>query len=176
MVQSLILILLILFSISVSSEFFFVSAQIIKQNHNNKNTSTNSIPQIYHSQSGGEVYRFNKLLPNDLIQVNETEDPTIFSKQNPDKSWKVASGKTRIEIFTKNAGTLSEENLKTKATSWNYEELEKIGYWLSPKDWKNVEFTLIFKFDNSSFTANNNDSNDTEHDISIVTRIDFSRQ
>ena len=173
MVQSLILILLILFSISVSSEFFFVSAQIIKQNHNNKNTSTNSIPQIYHSQSGGEVYRFNKLLPNDLIQVNETEDPTIFSKQNPDKSWKVASGKTRIEIFTKNAGTLSEENLKTKATSWNYEELEKIGYWLSPKDWKNVEFTLIFKFDNSSFTANNNDSNDTEHDISIVTRSIF---
>ena len=39
---------------------------------------------------------------------------TIFSKQNPDKSWKVASGKTRIEIFTKNAGTLSEENLKKK--------------------------------------------------------------
>lgn len=173
MVQILFLILLILFSISVSSGFFFVSAQIIKQNHNNKNTSTNSIPQIYHSQSGGEIYRFNKLQPNDLIQVNETEDPTVFSTQNPDKSWKVDSGKTRIEIFTKNAGTLSEEKLKAKATSWNYEELEKIGYWLSPKDWKNVEFTLIFKFDNSSSTANNNDSNDTEHDISIVTRSLF---
>ncbi|HET9805531.1 MAG TPA: hypothetical protein VFP49_01350 [Nitrososphaeraceae archaeon] len=79
MVQILFLILLILFSISVSSsEFFFVSAQIIKQNHNDKNTSTNSIPQIYHSQSGGEIYRFNKLQPNDLIQVNETEDPTVF--------------------------------------------------------------------------------------------------
>ena len=109
MVQSLILILLILFSISVSSEFFFVSAQIIKQNHNNKNTSTNSIPQIYHSQSGGEVYKFNNIQPNDLKQVNETEDPTVFSQKNSDNSWRVDSGKTRIELFTKSAGTLSEE-------------------------------------------------------------------
>jgi hypothetical protein len=104
-----------------------------------------------------------------LIQVNETEDPTVFSKKNADKSWRVDSGKTRIEIFTKNAGTLSEEYLKEKAPSWNYEELKKIGYWLNPKDWKNIEFTLIFKFDKLSTTTNNN----KEHDISIVTRSIF---
>jgi len=153
----------------MSIECFFVSAQIIKDC--NKNASTNCIPQIYPTQYGGEVYRLNNLHPNDLIQVNETEDLTIFSKQNPDKSWRVDSGKTRIEIFTKSSGVLSEEFLKEKATSWNYTELEKIGYWLSPKDWRNVEFTLIFKFVNSS--NNNNITENKEHDISIVTRSIF---
>lgn len=163
-----VLLLLILFSISISSKCFFVSAQIIKDY--NKNASTNFIPQIYSTQYSGGVYRFNTLHPNDLKQVNETDDPTIFSKQNPDKSWRVDSGKTRIEIFTNNAGTLSEEILKEKATSWNYAELEKIGYWLNPEDWRNVELTLIFKFDNSS---NNNSIKNKEHDISIVTRSIF---
>ena len=123
----------------------------------NKTGSKNYRPQIYLSQSGGEQYRFNKSNPNDLIQVNETEDPTVFSKKNPYKNWKVDRGKTRIEIFTKQAGTLSEESLKEKATTWNYEELRKVGYWLNSKDWKNIEFTLIFKFDNQSST--NNDIN-----------------
>ena len=171
-----ILLLLIFFFINISSINLFVSAQIIHDH--NKNESTNYIPQIYPTQSGGEQYRFNKLNPNDLIQVNETQDPTVFSKKNLDNSWRVDSGKTRIEIFTKQVGTLSEENLKEKATSWNYEELRNIGYWLNPKDWKNIEFTLIFKFDNQS-TANNNINNNNEenknkeHDISIVTRSIF---
>ena len=113
-----------------------------------------------------------------MIQVNETEDPTVFSKKKPDNSWKVDKGKTRIEIFTKQAGTLSEESLKEKATSWNYEELSKIGYWLNPNDWKNIEFTLIFKFDNQSSANNNINHNNVnnknkEHDISIVTRSIF---
>jgi len=163
-----ILILLILLSISLSSKCFFVSGQIIKEY--NKNESTTFIPQIYPTRYEGEVYRFNNLHPNDLIQVNETEDPTVFSRHNPDKSWRVDSGKTRIEIFTENVSTLSEENLKEKARSWNYTELEKIGYWVSPKDWRNVEFTMIFKFVNLS---NDNSSKNKEHDISIVTRSLF---
>ena len=169
-----ILILLIIFLISINSINLFVSAQII-QDHN-KTESKNYIPQIYPSKSGGEQYRFNKSNPNDLIQVNETEDPTVFLKKNLDNSWKVDKGKTRIEIFTKQAGTLSEETLKEKATSWNYEELRKVGYWLNPKDWKNIEFTLIFKFDNQSSTnndINNKDNKNNEHDISIVTRSIF---
>ena len=164
-----ILLLLTIFLINISSINLFVSAQII-QDHN-KNESKNYIAHIYLTQSGGEQYRFNKSNPNDLIQVNETEDPTVFSKKNPDNSWKVDKGKTRIEIFTKQAGTLSEESLKEKATSWNYEELSKIGYWLNPKDWKNIEFTLIFKFDYQS-NANDNNKN-KEHDISLVTRSIF---
>ena len=176
-----ILIVLTLTYFSTSIENIFVSAQIIKEDNNNKNESTNIIPHIYPTQSTGEIYRFNNLQPNDLIQVNETEDPTVFSKKNPDKSWRVDSGETRIEIFTKNAGTLSEEYLKENATSWNFKELEKTGYWLSPKDWRNVEFTLIFKFNNSSSIGNdssnnkneNNNNNNKEHDISIVTRSIF---
>ena len=174
-----ILIVVTLTHISTSRENIFVSAQIIKED-NNKNESTNYIPQIYPTQSTGEIYRFNNVQPNDLIQVNETEDPTVFSKKNPDKSWRVDNGKTRIEIFTKNAGTLSEEHLKENATSWNYKELEKTGYWLSPKDWKNVEITLIFKFnksysiDNDSNNNENENNNDNkEHAISFVTRSIF---
>ncbi len=173
---SILLLLLTIFLINISNINLFVSAQII-QDHN-KNESKNYIAHIYPTQSGGEQYRFNKSNPNDLIQVNETEDPTVFSKKNPDNSWKVDKGKTRIEIFTKQAGTLSEESLKEKATSWNYEELSKIGYWLNPKDWKNIEFTLIFKFDyqsnsNNNINHNNDDNKNKEHDISIVTRSIF---
>ncbi|MDR4511123.1 MAG: hypothetical protein MRJ93_05390 [Nitrososphaeraceae archaeon] len=150
----------------ISNEWMFVSAQSIKENKL-KNESTNYIQQIYPTKLTGEVYRFNNSKPNDMIQVNENEDPTIFSKKNTDNSWRVDPGKTRIEIFTKDAGALSEENLKLKATSWNYEELRKIGYWLSAQDWKNIEFTLIFKFDKPSAIDNK------EHDISIVTRSIF---
>ena len=123
----------------------------------NTNKSIINIPQIYPNKPNEEIYRFNHIQPNGLKQVNETEDPTVFSKKNLDNSWKVDKGKTRIEIFTKQAGTLSEESLKEKATTWNYEELRKVGYWLNSKDWKNIEFTLIFKFDNQSST--NNDIN-----------------
>ena len=61
------------------------------------------------------MYKFNTIHPNDLTQVNETEDPTVFSQKNPDNSWRVDSGKTRIEVFTKEAGTLSEEQSKRKS-------------------------------------------------------------
>ena len=32
------------------------------------------------------------------------------------------------------AGTLSEEEMKERAKSWNYDELQKIGYWINPDD------------------------------------------
>ena len=140
----------------------------------NKNKSTINIPHIYPNKPNEEVYRFNNIEPNDINQVNETEDPTIFSQKNPDNSWRVDSGKTRIELFTKNAGTLSEEQLKERAKSWNYDELQKIGYWINPDDWRNVEVTLILKFINSTKSTNNeNNNNNNEHDISIVTRSLF---
>ena len=66
--------------ISTSRENIFVSAQIIKED-NNKNESTNYIPQIYPTQSTGEIYRFNNVQPNDLIQVNETEIQRFSQKK-----------------------------------------------------------------------------------------------
>ena len=122
-----------------------------------KNKSTAKIQNIYPTQLNAEMYRFNNIQPNDLTQVNETEDPTVFSQKNPDNSWRVDSGKTRIEVFTKETGTLSEEQLKERAKSWNYDELKKIGYWISPNDWQNIEVTLIFKFLNSNTKNTNSD-------------------
>ena len=34
---------------------------------------------------------------------------------------------------------------KSIIQSWDYSKLEKIGYWYKPTDWKNIEFTVIFK-------------------------------
>ena len=75
------LILITLFYIGLSSaNLSSVSAQIIKEDYN-KNESTNYIPQIYPTQSAGEVFRFNNLQPNDLIQVNETEIQLFFQNK-----------------------------------------------------------------------------------------------
>ncbi len=139
----------------------------------NTNKSTINIPQVYPNKPNEEFYKFNNIQPNDLKQVNETEDPTVFSQKNSDNSWRVDSGKTRIELFTKSAGTLSEEQLKERAKSWNYDELQKIGYWINPDDWRNVEVTLVFKFITSPKSTTIENINDNEHDISIVTRSLF---
>ena len=85
------------------------SSSELTSDKTNTNKSTINIPQIYPNKPNQEIYRFNNIQPNDLKQVNETEDPTVFTQKNSDNSWRVDSGKTRIELFTKNAGTLSEE-------------------------------------------------------------------
>ncbi len=149
------------------------SSHEIRLDDTNDNKSTIIIPQIYPNKSNEEIYRFNNIHPNDLSQVNETEDLTVFSQKNPDNSWRVDSGKTRIELFTKNVGTLSEEQLKERAKSWNYDELQKIGYWINPDDWRNIEVTLIFKFISSPKSIISENTNDNEHDISIVSRSLF---
>ena len=71
------------------------------------------------------------------------------------------------------AGTLSEEEMKERAKSWNYDELEKIGYWINPDDCWNIEVTMVFKFINSNTNSTYNENNNKEHDISIVTRSLF---
>jgi len=75
-----ILLLLAVIIICMSSENIFVSGQIIKEDQN-KNEFRNNITQIYPTKPTAEVYRFNNSQPNDFIQVNETEDPTVFSKK-----------------------------------------------------------------------------------------------
>ena len=139
----------------------------------NTTKSTINIPHVYPNKPHEEFYKFNNIHPNDLKQVNETQDPTVFSQKNSDNSWRVDSGKTRIELFTKSAGTLSEEQLKERAKSWNYDELQKIGYWINPDDWRNVEVTLLFKFITSPKSNTIENAEDNEHDISIVTRFLF---
>ena len=134
------------------------------------NNDSDSIPQIYPSKVNGEKYRLNKTNPNDMIQVDEGKNDNIFTKKNKDGSWRVDEGRPRIDIFTKDAGILSDkqilqENLSESGIqSWNYSELKKIGYWYKPSDWKNVEITLIFKLLDSAR------SKGEEHALSLVTR------
>jgi hypothetical protein len=128
------------------------------------------IPKVYPTAPHGSKYQLKHDNPNGLIQVDETENENVFTKQNRDGSWRIEYGRPRIDIHTKDAGILPDKvdqlnNLsKGKIQSWNYSELKDIGYWYKPSDWKNVEVTLIFKLLDSSR------SKGEEHAISIVTR------
>ena len=128
------------------------------------------IPHIYQRAINGSSYKFNSTVPNGKTQIDEEKDMNIFTKKNPDGSWRIDGGKPRIDIFTKDAGVLSnkqilQENISNNIVqSWNYSDLKDIGYWYKPSDWKNIEITLIFKLIDSSR------SKDNQHDLSLVTR------
>jgi energy-coupling factor transporter transmembrane protein EcfT len=100
---------------------------------------------IYRDKPDGEYYRFNNKNPNDLKQIDETNNKEIFSDRNPDGGWKVGKGTTRIDISTKEAGILTQEEMMKQIETWNFSRLDKQGYWLNPSDWKNIEFTVILK-------------------------------
>ena len=53
-----------------------------------------------------------------------------------DESWKVDKGSTRIDIFTKQAGVLTQEEMMEQITSWNFDILNKQGYWLYSNDFQ----------------------------------------
>jgi len=100
---------------------------------------------IYQAKPGGEHYRFNNNNPNDLKQIDETQNKEIFSERNSDGSWKVNKGTTRIDVSTKQTGILSQQEMMEHIKTWNFSKLDKQGYWLNPSDFKNIEFTVILK-------------------------------
>ena len=100
---------------------------------------------IYQDKPNGEYYRFNNKNPNDLRQIDERKNKVIFSERNSDGSWKVGKGITRIGIFTKQAGILTQQEMMKRIKTWNFSILDKQGYWLYPSDFKNIEFTVVFK-------------------------------
>ena len=100
---------------------------------------------IYRDNPDGEYYRFNNKNPNDLRQIDEIKHKEIFSERNSDGSWKVSKGTTRIDISTKQAGILTQEEMMKQIKTWNFSILDKQGSWLYPSDFKNIEFTVIFK-------------------------------
>ena len=143
----------------------------ISSSSSNINNNSDIIPQICPSKAnGGEEFRLNKTNPNDMIQLDEGKKDYVFTKQNKDGSWRLDEGRPRIDIFTKDAGILSDkqilqENLsKSGIQSWNFSELKEKGYWYKPTDWKNVEITLIFKLLESARSKGG------EHALSLVTR------
>ena len=128
------------------------------------------IPKVYQTAPGGSIYEFIQDNPNGKVQVDESENENVFTKQNKDGSWRIDYGKPRIDIHTKDAGILPDKvdqlnNLSEgKIQSWNYSELKDIRYWYKPSDWKNTEVTMIFKLLDSAR------SKGEQHSISIVTR------
>lgn len=128
------------------------------------------IPQIYPTSPQGQLYRLNQSNPNDKFQVDEEKNSNIFTHKNSDGSWNVEYGSVRIDIFTPDSGILDKDLILKKninesiVQSWNFSDLSNLGYWYKPTDWKNVEFTVIFKLLNSSRLDRE------EHDISLVTR------
>src|SRR5688500_19587770 len=100
------------------------------------------ISPIYPDKPGGEYYRFNNNNPNDLKQVNETEHEEVFSKRNADGSWKVGNGTTRIDISTKQAGNIPQEEMMKQIKTWNFSLLDKQGYWLDRKSTRLNSVTL----------------------------------
>jgi hypothetical protein len=40
---------------------------------------------------------------------------------------------------------LTQKEMMEQIKSWNFDILNKQGYWLYPNDFKNIEITLIFK-------------------------------
>ncbi|MDR4511081.1 MAG: hypothetical protein MRJ93_05180 [Nitrososphaeraceae archaeon] len=128
------------------------------------------LPQIYPTAPQGQMYRLDSSNPNDKFQVDEEKNDNIFTHENKDGSWNVEYGTVRIDIFTPDSGILDKNLILKKNSnesivqSWNFSDLRNLGYWYKPSDWKNVEFTVIFKLLNSSRFDGE------EHDISLVTR------
>jgi hypothetical protein len=129
-----------------------------------------AIPKVYHTAPNGSIYQLKHDNPNGLIQVDETENENVFTKQNRDGSWRIEYGKPRIDIHTKDAGILPDKvdqlnNLsEDEIQSWNFSELKDIGYWYKSSDWKNIEITLVFKLLDSAR------SKGEDHALSLVTR------
>ena len=69
------------------------------------------IPQIYQKAANGSTYKFNSTNPNAKTQIDEEKDTNIFTKKNNDGSWKIDGGKPRLDIFTKDAGVLSNKQI-----------------------------------------------------------------
>ena len=100
---------------------------------------------IYPTVAGGETWFFN---PNNPVDGQFDSNGAEISK-NSDGSWHLKPGTTRMNVYTKSAGLLSDKQRSNLAT-YDYSALAQKGYWYQPTDWKNVEATGYFKVSSSS--------------------------
>ena len=103
------------------------------------------VQMIYPTAAGGETWFFN---PNNPVDGQFDSNGAEISK-NSDGSWHLKPGTTRMNVYTKSAGLLS-DNQRSNLVTYDYSELAQKGYWYKPTDWKNVEATGYFKVSSSS--------------------------
>ena len=103
------------------------------------------VQEIYPTATGGETWFFN---PNNPVDGQFDSNGAEISK-NSDGSWHLKPGTTRMNVYTKSAGLLSDKQRSNLAT-YDYSALAQKGYWYQPTDWKNVEATGYFKVSSSS--------------------------
>jgi hypothetical protein len=106
---------------------------------------SDGVQMIYPTVAGGETWFFN---PNNPVDGQFDSNGAEISK-NSDGSWHLKPGTTRMNVFTKSAGLLSDKQRSNLAT-YDYSALAQKGYWHQPTDWKNVEATGYFKVSSSS--------------------------
>lgn len=103
------------------------------------------VQMIYPTSAGGETWFFN---PDNPVDGQFDSNGAEISK-NSDGSWHLEPGTTRMNVFTKSAGLLS-DNQRSNLATYDYSALAQKGYWYQPTDWKNVEATGYFKVSSSS--------------------------
>ena len=103
------------------------------------------VQMIYPTVAGGETWFFN---PDNPVDGQFDSNGAEISK-NSDGSWHLKPGTTRMDVFTKSAGLLS-DNQRSNLATYDYPTLAQTGYWYKPTDWKNVEETGYFKVSSTS--------------------------
>ena len=101
---------------------------------------SDEIKQIYHTAPGGETWFFNPDNPDD----GQFDPNGADISKNADGSWHLDPGTTRMLVFTKSAGLLS-DSARGSLPTYDYSQLAQIGHWYKPTDWKNTEMTGYFK-------------------------------
>ena len=111
----------------------------------NGNPGSDGVRKIYPTAQGGDSWFFNPDTPDD----GQFDSNGAEISKNSDGSWHLKPGTTRMDVFTKSAGLLSDKQRSNMAT-YDYSDLSRIGYWYQPSDWKNIEITGYFKVISSS--------------------------
>jgi hypothetical protein len=106
---------------------------------------SDGVRMIYPTATGGETWFFNPVSPQDG-QFDPNGAPI---SKNTDDSWHLKPGTTRMLVFPKSSGLLSDD-VRGSLPTYDYSEVANIGYWHKPTDWKNVEATGYFKVISSS--------------------------
>ena len=101
---------------------------------------TDGIKEIYPTAPGSDTWFFNPENPED----GQFDPNGADISKNVDGSWHLDPGTTRMLVFPKSAGLLSDD-ARGNLPTYDFSELAQIGHWYKPTDWKNTEMTGYFK-------------------------------